>query len=193
MRVRSAVLLVVLILLTQGRIEAQDAASSFDALASARTLEQGDEVVVTHVTGGESREETAQVVALDNDRIVLQIDEQEIVLPEAAVSTIVREGDSIWDGARRGGLIIGGIGLGIGAVAAATACGNEGGGCGDVVLAAAGIGAGLGFLTGLALDATPKDHTTLYEAPGLVSMTRPWVVAPLDARDRRGLFVGFRF
>lgn len=184
---------ILLILLIQGRIEAQDATSSFDALVSARTLEEGEEVVVTYVDGGESREERAGVVALGSDRIVLRIDEQEIALPEASVRTIVREGDSIWDGARRGGLIVGGIGLGIGGVAAATACRNEGGGCGDVILAAAGIGAGLGFLTGLALDASRKDRITLYQAPGLVSMTRPWVVAPFFTPDRQGIFVGFRF
>ena len=189
-RPRKSVLLTFLLALSFHGAGAQSPVSSFEILVSEETLGPGERVVVTHTAAGVPREDRGDVLDLSEDRIVLQIDERQLELSEFEVRTIVREGDSIWDGTGNGALIGGGIGALVYALTAATACSNEGSPCPKVALGLVGIGASLGALAGLAVDANSKDRQTLYQAP---TATRAFVIAPFHAPGRTGVFVGLRF
>ena len=172
---RRALTLLVLIV-AHGVPAGAQTAGSFEQLAL--LVESGDRITVTDSAG---REQTGRIVDLSPSALALFIDGARHDFREAQVHSIRQwRQDSLKNGAW--------FGFAVGAALGATALNPRA----DIAapalflgfMAAAGTGVGVG------LDALVPSRQVIYQSTGAA---RRVTVAPLMARDRRGLAVSFGF
>ena len=169
-------LTLLLLMVTSGAPAAAQTAGSFEQLAL--LVESGDRITVTDSAG---REQTGRIVDLSPSALALLIDGARRDFREVQVHSIRQwRQDSLKNGAW--------FGLAVGAALGATALNPRA----DIaapalflgIMAAAGAGVGVG------LDALVPSRQVIYQSAGTA---RRVTVAPLVARDRRGLAVSFGF
>jgi hypothetical protein len=143
--------LTVLTLSAGQRVDAQDAATSFDQLSI--LVDRGDKVRVTPTSG---RPFSGRIIGLSASELTVRVGDELRVLKETDVSTIRhRRQDSLRNGALWG--------LGAGATAGVVACGRCHIGPGLAVAALyGGIGAGIG----VGIDALIEGDVTVFEGLG---------------------------
>ena len=155
---------------------AAQTASSFEQLAP--VLESGDRVTVTDSIG---RTRTGQVIDLSPSALALLIDGKRYRYREAQVHTVRQ-----WqpDSLRNGALFGFAVGAALGATALDPQADITGGPLAFALSAVAGMGIGMG------IDAATVSGQIVYQSTGIA---RRVTVAPLLARNRRGLAVSFGF
>jgi hypothetical protein len=187
-RTGTVVLVVMGLLATAAATSAQDASTSFEALAG--RIHVGQEIWVTDTTGREVR---GRLERLSSEGLVLRIDGLETFDAADVRRVRARARDSL-----KNGTLIGlGIGAGLGAAWCIGAIADDSGELDAGVECAEGftVFPGLGALIGLAVDAvTPGKLHVVYQASSLREASRASVmIVPVVSAHAKGVVVSLTF
>jgi hypothetical protein len=126
--------------------------------AWSQTVAEGQDswpLVFVKRTGG-TGDVPARLIHLNEEAVTLLLDDRQVVMPLSDVLRIQKSGDSLWNGALIGGIVLG--------VWCAMICGqglNEAGQLPTTVVVNGAVGA----LIGAGIDAMHKGRTTIYTRP----------------------------
>ncbi len=175
--------IVLLTLASEG--QAQTVATSFEALRSNLTLQEGESVRITDDTG---RKFDAKVAGISEHSIAVIERGVRREISEMSVHEIRHRKRDVW----WNGMLIGlGVGIAAAAVTTAAACQNDAECSTYTLLLALPVMGGIGAGAGAGIDFAIRKHETVYARPA--NSKRGLSIAPMFSKDGAGARLSFSF